>query len=86
MIGRLIGREQRILVLVQRVGLERRQEVVSTNSSLAIDRHGGDGAGGLGPRHDAGHVLRPTSTQARRRRALFSLSHGMTTEVSRPPE
>ena len=50
-------RRERVLVLVERVGHEGRQAVVLGELLLGVDGHGGDGAGGLGARHDARDVL-----------------------------
>ena len=51
------GRGQRVLVLVERVGHERRQAVVLGELLLGVDGHGGDGAGRLRALHDRRDVL-----------------------------
>ena len=79
---------QRVLVLVEGVGHERRQAVMLGELLLGVDGHRGDGAGRLGARHDAGHVLDAAEVDEAGDHvvAVLLLSHGMRAEVSRPPE
>ncbi len=57
MSGRRERAHQRVLLLVERVGHERRQAVVLGELLLGVDGHGVDGAGRLGALHEPGDVL-----------------------------